>query len=143
MSTSTERTTLRQVRRTSAGGRPGRVGFFSAAALGCTLVLSGCADQGATGPPVNRAPVAAGAFPAETMVVGLVVEVDVAGLFIDFDRDQMAFTASSSAPSVVRIDMAGSTATLTAVATGSATITVTAHDPGGLSASLTADVAVG
>ena len=50
------------------------------------------------------------------------------------DGDALTYAVSSSAPSVVAVTSAGPLVTLTAVREGTATIRVTATDPGGLSA---------
>ena len=83
----------------------------------------------------NRPPVpAAGALPARSLWPHAMLNVDVSGAFVDPDGDALAYTVSSSAPDVVTVLAAGARVTLRAVSEGTATIRVTATDPGGLSA---------
>ena len=82
----------------------------------------------------NRSPVRAATLPNRTLAPDDTVNVDVSGAFADPDDDVLTYSASSSAPRVVAVGVAGVLVRLTAVAEGSATIRVTATDPGGLSA---------
>ena len=68
---------------------------------------------------------------------------DVSSAFSDPDGDALSYAAFSSEPAVATASMAGSVVTVRPVAEGSATITVTATDVDGLSASLSFDVTVG
>ena len=63
-------------------------------------------------------------------------------LFVDPDGDELTYSAESSDPSVATVSVTGSVLTVRAEALGTATGTVTATDPGGLSASVTFDVTV-
>ena len=84
----------------------------------------------------NRPPVPAGTLPNRRLEsVGATLDVDVSLAFVDPDGDALNYTASSTAPWVSRADAAGAAVTLTAVSEGTATIGVTATDPGGLSVS--------
>ena len=68
---------------------------------------------------------------------------DVSENFSDPDGDELTYTAASSADSVATVSFSGAEVTAVAgVAAGSATVTVTATDPGGLSATQTFDVTV-
>ena len=87
-----------------------------------------CAD------PSNRPPASAGTLPNRTLAPDGTVTVDVSRVFADPDGDALTYTVSSSAPRVVTASAAGARVTLTAVGEGTATIRVTATDPGGLSA---------
>ena len=60
--------------------------------------------------------------------------MDVASKFDDPDDDQLDYTATSSQESVVRVSVTGSTVTYEGLAEGRATVTVTATDPGKLTA---------
>ena len=119
--------------------------------------LTGPADAvavlNATGPAValwrdrpagpNRAPTAAGALPDRRLTLDDTLDVDVSRAFADPDGDALTYAVSSSAPRVVSVLAAGARLTLTAVAEGTATIRVTASDPGGLTATQTFAVTVG
>ena len=82
----------------------------------------------------NRAPTAVGTLPDQNMAMGGVLHVDVSAAFADPDGDELTYAVSSSAPQVATVLAAGSRVTLTAVAEGTSVVTVTATDPGGLSA---------
>ena len=86
-------------------------------------------------PPPNRPPVPVGTLPPLTLRVDdEAVSLEVGGAFRDPDGDDLAFRAASSALHVVTVRAAGARLTLTAAGAGTATIEVTATDPGGLSA---------
>ena len=68
------------------------------------------------------------------MAVDSAATVDVAGGFMDPDGDSLRYGAVSSEPSRASVAVAGSSVTVTGGAAGSATVTVTATDPEGLSA---------
>ena len=91
----------------------------------------------------NRQPVAGGAIAAQSLTVGgAAATVDVSGSFSDPDGDALTFSAVSSDTSVAAVSALNSMVEITPKAAGSATVTVTATDPGGLSAEQTIDVAV-
>ena len=91
----------------------------------------------------NRPPAVVGALPDRSLTVGGMVDVDVSPPFVDPDGDTLTYDVSGSAPDVVTVEAAGGTiVTLTAVGVGTATIQVTATDPGGLSATLSFTVTV-
>ena len=104
------------------------------------------AETGAPHPNRRRRPTAhrfaSGTIPAQTLTEGQSATVNVASFFTDPDGDALSFTASTSNAGVAAATVSGSTVTITAVAAGTATITVTARDPGGLTAALSANVAV-
>ena len=116
------------------------------------LVLLGgigsCGGDGTTDPPPPPpppppvAPVAVGAIPAQVMIAGESVTVDVSPFFSDPDGGTLTYTAASSDAGVVSVSLTGSNLTATAVAAGTATVTVTATDPDGLTATQTAGVTV-
>ena len=117
--------------------------FRSLLALGI-LVLAACGD-GATEPEPpqpNRAPVAQGSIPAQTVAVSESVTVSVASAFTDPDGDALTHAATSSAPGVASVAVSGANVTVTGLSAGAATVTVTASDPGGLSAQLSFEVTV-
>ena len=84
--------------------------------------------------PANQAPQAAGRIADREVQVDGMVAVDVAGYFTDPDGDSLGYAARSSDLTLATVVVAGSTVTATGVAAGSATVTVTATDPEGLSA---------
>ncbi len=84
--------------------------------------------------PGNRPPAAAGNLPTRALPVGETVALDVSVGFVDPDGDVLTYTVSSSRPQVVTVRVSGPRVTLTAVRAGTATVRVTATDPGGLSA---------
>ena len=82
----------------------------------------------------NRAPQPRGTPPNISVRVGAIATVDMAEYFTDPDGETLTYTASPSDPEVAGVSVTGSVVTVTALAKGSATVTVTARDPGGLSA---------
>ena len=83
----------------------------------------------------NRPPVpVVGALPDQALPVLGTLTVEASLAFADPDGDSLSYTVSSSAPDVVTVQASGARMTLTAVSEGTATIRVTATDPGGLSA---------
>ena len=82
----------------------------------------------------NGAPEAVGAIPDQELFAGDTVRIDVSRYFNDPDGDALAHDVATANESVAIATLAGSTITLVAVADGEALITVTASDPGGLSA---------
>ena len=105
---------------------------------GLTASLSASVTVG----QANRAPVATGSVPAQSLTVGQSVQVNVAPFFSDPDGDPLTYTASSSNTGIATASVTGSTVTVTGIAAGTATVSVTASDLGGLTASLSASVTV-
>ena len=88
----------------------------------------------------NLAPVAAGTFPAQTLVVGTASVVGVAPYFSDPNEDTLTYKPSSSSLGIVAVEMSGlsdSHLRMNPLAAGIATVTVEATDPSGLSFSQT------
>ncbi len=83
----------------------------------------------------NREPQAVGTIPERTLSVGETATVDLSSYFTDPDGDALSYTAASSNAGVAGVSVSGSSVVVTALARGVVTITVTARDPGGLSAS--------
>ena len=80
----------------------------------------------------NRPPEPVGTLAPLTIAVDEApVTVEVAGAFRDPDSDRLSYGASSSAPAVVAVGVAGSRVTVTPVSAGTAVVTVTAADTGG------------
>lgn len=90
----------------------------------------------------NRAPRAVGTIDGLTVEVGEQGTVDVSGAFMEPDGQTLNYSASSSNPDVATASVAGSAVAVSAVAKGMATITVTATDPGGASATQSFGVTV-
>ena len=116
------------------------------AALAAVALVAACGD-GSTGPapPVtvpNRAPAVVGTIPGLTLTVGDTESVAVSSYFNDPDGDALSYTAGTSDAEVATASVSGSTVTLTGVSAGMASVTVTASDPDGLSASQSFDVTV-
>ena len=83
----------------------------------------------------NQAPRAVGSIPGQSLDEdGNARTIDVGRYFRDPDGDRLRYAASSSRTSVVRVHVSGSNVTLDPGNAGTATVTVTATDPGGLSA---------
>ncbi|WP_420447169.1 hypothetical protein [Candidatus Palauibacter sp.] len=105
--------------------------------------LAGCAD-GTMGPapipppppppPPNHPPEASSTLPSATLVVGDTLAFAVSNFFRDPDGDSLAYTAETTQAGVAEATVAGDRVTLIGVAPGSIALTVTARDPGGLSA---------
>ena len=68
--------------------------------------------------------------------------VNVAGSFNDPDGDALTYAATSTGPDVASVTVSGDLVTVTAVAQGTVSVTVTATDPGGLSATQSFEASV-
>lgn len=90
----------------------------------------------------NRPPRPVSEIADGSVTVGNTISLDVASNFTDPDGDDLRYSVSSSAPNRARATNLGSSVTVTGVAQGDATITVTARDPGDLAAIQTFDVDV-
>ena len=90
----------------------------------------------------NRSPETVGEIDDAETFVGESFEIALAGYFSDPDGDDLTYAATSSSPGVATVAVTGATALVAGVAQGAATVTVTASDPGGLSASQTFAVTV-
>ncbi len=104
--------------------------------------LSVTQEFGATVQKPNRAPVPVDSIPGVSLFAGEEFTGTVSQYFSDPDGDELAYAAEASDTTVVTVRVSGDTLTVTAAAQGTATITVTATDPGGLSATQTADAQV-
>ena len=108
------------------------------------LAILACGD-GSTKPPIdppNQAPVATGGIPDQTVTAGETTAVDVAQYFSDPDGDALSYSVETSNANVATTSVSGSVVTLVGVAKGNASVTVTATDPEGLSATQKFDVTV-
>ena len=119
-------------------GRARPVALLACAVL-ASLAFVACEDEPPTVP--NRAPTA-GQIPLQTVHVGERESLDLSGYFADPDGDALTFTAESGHPGMVSVSVSGSTLELAGLRQGAATVTVTATDPDGLSASSHMDVVI-
>lgn len=90
----------------------------------------------------NRPPVVAAAIPAFAMAVGDSVTLNMTAHVSDPDGDALSFAVATSDAVVATVSVEGVRITFAAVGAGTATITVTAADPDGLSAGLSFAVTV-
>ena len=81
----------------------------------------------------NRTPELSDSISDAEVSVGDAIEVSLSEHFSDPDGDELSYGAESSDESVVVVPVSGDTLRATGVAKGSATVTVTATDPEGLS----------
>ena len=90
----------------------------------------------------NRAPLPIGSLPSLTLAVGQKVTVEVATYFEDPDGDALAYMAASADDDVAIVTASGSVVTVVGHGRGTASVTVTATDAGGLSGQQSFEVAV-
>ncbi len=115
-------------------------GTRSACAGALTLAVAtwfgACGDALPTSAPLaaNRAPVAEGTIPPREIVAGESATMSLDEFFSDPDGTALAYTPTTSNRQVVTVAATGSELTLVAARTGVADVTVTAVDPGGLTA---------
>ncbi len=122
-----------------------RPNFIFVLAVVSAAGAASCGKDGdGGGSPVepNRAPVAAGAIPSQTVTEGETATVNVSSYFNDPDGDALTYSAATSNAAVAGVSVSGSTMTIAGVAPGTASVTVTARDPGGLEAAQSASVTV-
>ncbi len=102
--------------------------------------LSATQSYGATVTVPNRAPTPRGVPQEVTEMVGDTVSgIPISTYFVDPDGDSLAFMASSADTAIATVTISGAAMnemTLIARAEGQTTVTITATDPGGLSATL-------
>lgn len=91
----------------------------------------------------NQAPTAVGTVPDQTVDVGEYTEIDAPDYFDDPDDDDLTYSAASSADGTATVRVRSNRyVRITGVAAGSATVTITARDPGGETASQPVSVTV-
>ncbi len=106
-------------------------------AVAVVVVAHSC---GETEPPANRAPRAVGAIPAQDLGATDTARVDLSQYFADDDGDQLTYSATSG--SVFISSVSGSILSIVGRVRGQGTLTATARDPDGLSATQQASVNV-
>ena len=97
--------------------------------------LSATQDMAVMILPGNQAPQLVDSIPAQTIMVGDTAMLVVSGHFSDPDGDDLTFEAVSSDTGVAPTLASGDTVRIAGLAAGSASVTVSASDPEGLSAS--------
>ena len=131
----------------------GSVATLSAVATGTATITATVTDPGGltatqsisvtVNAASNRAPTAVGTIPARTVPVGGGdATFELSGYFSDPDGDSLLYSGTSSNSAIATVAVLASIATITPVATGAATITVTVTDPGGLTATQSVSVTV-
>ena len=90
----------------------------------------------------NTAPITVGSMPDQTMNVGESTITDVTSYFQDTTGHTWTYTAAASDTSIATASMSGIRLTVQAVSQGTATISVTMTDSGGLSATQTFSLTV-
>ena len=91
----------------------------------------------------GTAPMAVGSI--DPVMLGVdddAVTIDVSSKFSDADGETLTYTAVSSDEAIATVSVTGSTVTISPVGAGSAMVTVTASDPGGLTATQNIDITV-
>ena len=91
----------------------------------------------------NRPPEAVGRIPSISVPVGGSESVNVSAYFSDPDGDALTYSAVSSLPGLAAASVSGRVLTVTGVGEGRTTVTVTAVDPHGLTATQRVSVTVG
>ena len=110
------------------------------AVVATVTVAAACGDGGTAIGPSNRSPAASGTMPAQTVTVGETATLTVSSYFRDPDGDVLSYAAETSDAEVATVSVSGSTLTVIGVTAGATTVTVTASDPEGLSASQSFEV---
>ena len=98
--------------------------------VNATDISNGAATQTFTARVIsNRSPTRVGSIPTQSVRVGgSTTTVDVSSYFSDPDGNPLTYSATSSSTSKATVSMSGSTLVISAVAAGSATISVKATD---------------
>ena len=90
----------------------------------------------------NQAPTVVRAFPELTIGRDENLTFPISGYFSDPDRDRLIYTGSTANTSIARASISGTALTLTGVTAGETTLTLTATDPEGLTATQTSQLKV-
>ena len=90
----------------------------------------------------NRVPETLGAIPDQTLDPGQMITVDLSLYFTDPDGDQLTYSTIVSAPDVVTLTISDHLLQVDGTGRGTTAVTVTAHDPEGLTVSQTFEVTI-
>ena len=90
----------------------------------------------------NRPPLARGTIPAQTIIVGHNATVNLSAHFTEPDGQTLTYTATAADLAIATPAVSASVLTVTATARGITELTVTATDPGGLTANQAFQVVV-
>ena len=91
---------------------------------------------------INAAPMMVGTLDSQVVTRGEPVTVSIAGVFTDPDGDPLSYSTASDDASIATASISGESMTVDGLAPGTTSITVTASDPMGLSASGSFEVTV-
>ncbi len=100
------------------------------------------AEQSFTVTVANRAPTAVGRLPDLIIVRDENRTLRISGYFSDPDGDALTYSAATADHAIARASVSGAVATLTGVTAGETTLTLTATDPEGLTATQTSQLRV-
>ena len=100
------------------------------------------AEQSFTVSVANRAPTAVGRLPDLTIVRDETRTLRISGYFSDPDGDVLTYAGATADPGIARASVSGAAVTLTGVTVGETTLTLTATDPEGLTATQTSRLTV-
>ncbi|MCY4571509.1 MAG: hypothetical protein OXF01_01805 [Gemmatimonadetes bacterium] len=113
---------------------------WRADATAILVITCAAACSGPTEP--NRAPERQGTIPGQTLQPGESSTFDIADFFNDPDGDRLTYTTESSHAGQATATISGSDLTISGIAEGDPSVTVTATDPGGLTAAQSTNVSV-
>ena len=127
---------MQRFEHTSVDSAPAALGtrLLRLLAIGGILSCGEITDAGDGPDASNAAPQASVSIPDQTVHIRDTVQLNTAAHFTDPDGDNLVYSATSSDPSRAAVAVSESMLTVTGLAAGSATVTVVAWDPGGLSA---------
>ena len=92
--------------------------------------------------PVNRAPRPSGAIPPQIIGIAQSISLNVSRYFQDPDGDALSYGVRSNEVEVASASVSGSFLTITGETVGTTAVTITARDPGGLTATQSVAVTV-
>ena len=122
--------------------RTGRCLWRAAWGSAVIAALSGLGCDDGTPPASNRPPEAVGEIQEQVLAAGRATRVALTSYFTDPDGDALTYSAAVSDSRIAGVAVSGAFLRINGTATGTCTITVTATDPGGLSATQTFDLTV-